>query len=505
MKKSVWIVLICLGGCLCAGFFSFRFRNKEVSLYNDAGWGQGKLKASERYYYQYRYREIMDRWRDLTWNHKSDGEGRLGADYQVYLHIDLDKEALWLEENGQVRPADYMELPGNMTWHFHHLTENAVTKLPNKVYLKCRGEYTDRLTPELFYLIGNGRGNDHCSFSIESANGNRGYGSGPGPTIKPLGERRTEQGKELYGSILMSDEEIKNSLKKRDSAPLPTFDEKSVNWRSAFKKLYQQIEIHADSHEYDLRKIECQWADDLTAVLIKADCEGQESRLDFLPFRWAKSNRSDAEFLFKADHLGEGVWYTKSYPFHDWTRLGGNFPDIEFLVHDFKALNTAEQQQWIQQGRRKQSIQMQPGSPWKATLSDGSIVHFLGVHTGSLAGGQWWGPDGSTLETHPIFYNKFPGQNNGCHILLGIKWADGTISSKLKSYFDDRSAATQSRGGRHGEYEILSIQYSPHKPQTHVAMKQLISINGGKEETIIFSNISLSAGNDYGFEIRTGE
>ena len=123
----------------------------------------------------------MDRWRDIAWNSESDREGRLVEPHHAYLHIDLDKEALWIEDHGTVRQEDYMALPSNMRWRLYHLTEQAKTRLLAKVCLKNRGEHTDRRFREIIYLIGNGRGDDHLDFRIQSAGGNSDYGAGPGP------------------------------------------------------------------------------------------------------------------------------------------------------------------------------------------------------------------------------------------------------------------------------------------------------------------------------------
>ena len=208
-KKTSGLFLV-VGLFLCVVFLHASCRPG-----GEAGWGRGKIKASERRYYQDRFRIMMDRWRDIAWTSKSDREGRLVEPHHAYLHIDLDKEALWIEDHGKVRPEDYMDLPANMKWRLYHLTEQAKVRLPAKVCLKNRGKYSGRRFREIIYLIGNGRGDDHLDFRIESANGNSDYGAGPGPAITPLPKRKRKQEKEPYGSILVSEGEYAEYLEKR--------------------------------------------------------------------------------------------------------------------------------------------------------------------------------------------------------------------------------------------------------------------------------------------------
>ena len=375
---------------------------RSSSSSGDAGWGQGKMKVSERYYYEGRFRIIMDRWRDIAWNSKTDREGRLVQPHHAYLHIDLDKEAIWIEDQGKVRQEDYMELPSHMKWELHHLTEHAKTRLPASVCLKNRGKYTSRLFREIIYLIGNGRGGDHLDFRIESANSNSDYGGGPGPAITLLPKSNKKQEKEPYGSILVSEEEYAEYVEKRapdtNGSRLQDNDKDVGRWSSTQKRIYQQIEVEIGKRDYELRKIEHNRAIDYSAMLAKVNCKRKDRSWDFLPLRRSRvTGPYNMDFLVKADHLGQGVWYAKSYPYMHGTGQT-DFLEMDFIVHGTAKMSKRVYKDWIAKGQSKHNVSLDSKSEWSVALADGTRVEFVGVKRGSVVGGQCWGPDGSLLN-----------------------------------------------------------------------------------------------------------
>jgi len=496
------VLILVLGLAIVSGLV-YRACSSKVA---DAGWGEGEVKTSEQYYYESRFKDIITRRRNRAWKTKNSVPGFFLVPYNEYLHVDLDKGAIWIEIDGKVHPDDYMELPGNMKWKLSLRTEEAVKDLGQKVTLKIRGVRTNRILPEVIYFVGTGRGNGHVKFTIGSAVGDSHFTDSAVPVIKPSGEQQYPPRNKLYGSLIVSDEEYAEYAKqfggKTDEIKFDGSDE-AINWFSVRKKVFQRIDVEIAKHEYQLDEIEYLKADDHSAVLASVEGWPERSRFDFLLSFLRRKDGGRAKFLVKADYLGEGVWYSRSYPdLQNWHR---NQLAMEFITHDKSSMSKKEYKKWLARGRDKQNVAVDPKTKWKAKFADGTVFELLEIRQGSCIGGDWWGPDGSSIDNEVlIFDNHNRDSKSSYNFIFKISWAANTTKSRIDASFVDFNGGGHSRSGLHPGFTIKSFNYLMKKPVKKTSLTLKVSTNGGKAETVTFKNVSLEAGVDYGFEILKG-
>lgn len=212
MAKKTWAKLIIAGllvAVIAAGIY-LRWRPSGQGSGSPASWGQGDLKISERLYYSSRIDRIIGNWQQTVEQADIDKDGRLKESYRTFLVIDTDKQAIWIEDNGQIQKDNYTEFPAGMNWTLYHSTPQGNTKIPGRTILKIRGPYSSRQTPEQFCLAGTGRGAGHTSFHFSSSSRGGGYGSGrfnPQP-YKPGSSSKAEN---PYGSLVVTDAEYRSA------------------------------------------------------------------------------------------------------------------------------------------------------------------------------------------------------------------------------------------------------------------------------------------------------
>ena len=104
MEKKTWaklIVAVFLVAAIAIGL-CFRWRSAGKGPDPAAHWGRGKLTVSEGAYYRNRINFIIENWQDSRRNAENDSNGRLKDSYKTFFIIDLDEQALWIENNGRI-------------------------------------------------------------------------------------------------------------------------------------------------------------------------------------------------------------------------------------------------------------------------------------------------------------------------------------------------------------------------------------------------------------------
>jgi len=474
------------------------------SKVGDAGWGKGEIKTSEQFYYESRFRDIIKRWRDRAWSTKENVAGYFLVPYNEYLHVDLNKGAIWIEIDGKVHPDDYLELPANMKWKLSIATQEAVKDLGQQVKLKIRGVRTNRILPEVIHLVGTGRGSRYFGFRIGSAFGDVTLQDGSGPIIKPSGGIEVPGGIKLYGSLIVSDDEYAEYTElfggKTEDVRFEGSDE-AISWLSVRKKVFQQIDVEVSKHGYELDEIEYLKAGDDSAVLARVECWRKSSKLGLI-YSIFVSNRGKSQFLVKVDYLGEGVWYSRSYPDLQ-TNCRENHLKMEFLTHNQSSMSKKEFREWMAKGKPEHEVAVDPDSKWKVELEDGTVIELLQVVQGSCFAGDWWGPDGSSIDSQVLLYDKNnTNSKDRFTLIFKFVWAPNTMKSKINLGFGASSnGGGHTRSGLHPEHTIKSFSHLIGKPGENIPFSLTVSTNGGKAETVTFKNISLEPGVDHGFEI----
>lgn len=204
MEKRTWaklIIAILLIAAIGAGLY-FHWRTTEWN----SGWGKGNLTVSERNFYIGCIGGIIESWSQTARKLDRDIEGRVKESYRNFLVIDLEKQALWIEDWGQIQHNDYIELPAGLKWTLYHSTPQGNTELTGRSFLRFRGTHTGRLTPEFFCLVGQSRRSGHISFQFNGRTKASDYGASKF-TLRPYRFDSVKNSENLYGSLIVTEDE----------------------------------------------------------------------------------------------------------------------------------------------------------------------------------------------------------------------------------------------------------------------------------------------------------
>ena len=362
----------------------------------DPGWDKGLASSTERDFYFQRMNRIIQDWQQTKRTGEKYDDGRLKESYNTYLLIDLDKKALWIEEDGQIRTEDYIDFPKETTWTLYHYTSNGNTELSGRTALKIRGYNTDQNAREQFCLIGHGtRGHITLDFSSSSRGGSLGTGSFNKPTI--TFQSSSIYANKLYGSILVTEEEYKQY---RDSLPesgtVVTKDENKKAWNRIEKYLYMEIEKHMLKAGYKLNNISVEPGPDFSAA--HAESRGRANSIIKEIF-----GDSLLDLYFKIDYLGNDIWYAKGVVNPQKKPRRIDTLELEFLISPTGKITNSQQNELLKKGRELQRANPIPESKWIAALSNGTTIEFLGICDALNSDAQWRGPDGSLLNYVPNY------------------------------------------------------------------------------------------------------
>ncbi len=420
MEKKAWakliVTLLVIGG-VAVGLY---LRWGAAGSGDDplSAWGKGNPTLSERTYYLSRINRIIEEWGKAARIADYDRNGRFKDSYRTLIVIDLDKEAVWIEENGRPLKNDYSKLPSGVKWRMHHVTPQGTNELNGRIALKMRGRYTSRQEPEKFFLIGTGRGSGHFNFQLYAHGGRGDYHFGP-YRPQPVSTRSSNKSEDSYGSILVEDSEYEQ-FEANDSKPtvqLNSIIEKNkANWLRAEKAIYGQIERQVGKAGFDLYRLKVEPGPDFSAG--HAEVRGRNNSV----LRGFFGGHSSMETYLKIDHLGNDVWYANSARHRRRRNIPRRTLELEFLVHPTSEFSTSERRDLLAKGRKFQQSKVIAPSKWKATLPSGATVEFIGICENPSAGKQWWGPDGSPLDFVPYINTEPYGRPRDDRKLYEFAW-----------------------------------------------------------------------------------
>ncbi len=315
----------------------------------DSGWDKGLLSISERNYYSNRIIRIIENWRQTANKVYDYNKDQLPESYQTYLIIDLEKKALWIEENGQIRTENFIELSPEAKWSLYHITPDGYTELSGRTALKIRGLATNWSTPERFNLVGQGiEGNIVLDFNSYYKDAHYKTGSFVMKSIKFQSPTIDEN--LLYSSIVATNEEYKQYLETiSDSNVLSIENEKIKAWNKIEKYLYMEVERQFPKNGYNLTNTEIKPGPDYSAARAYINIRKTNILERITGYRSKHHGYS-----IYIDHLGDDIWYGKSVfePDSDSSKTEENKPvlDFEFLASP-NGFRKAENFNWQQQFR----------------------------------------------------------------------------------------------------------------------------------------------------------
>jgi len=516
MQKKTWvklIITIILTAAVAAGIYRQWFWKAD-----DAGrtWGPGSLTTSERAYYTSRINAIIETWQCSRRDTGSPEKSRSEDSYRTYMVIDLDKDAMWIEDNGQIQPDNYTEFPTRMKWVLLHKTPQSDNELPGQTRLRIHGGNSGQDYPEQFYLVGAGRGAGHLYFEFSTHS--RGGGSGSGKFLPQSRQSSAAEPNDSYGSLIVTDaeyEQYRRSSPSRDpntpAEPVDSlpFAQNKAAWRKIEIPLYQQIEKEVSSAGFGLRDLAVEPGPDFSAAHadLTVHTEGVLRRIFSLGgYFWGN-------IYLKIDYLGDDIWYAKIAPHPQ----RGTMPrrdkfDLEFLICPTAPIPDSQRAALLEKARMIQpDAAVIAPSKWKVALPNGATVEFIGLCENPSVGKQWWGPDGSPLDYAPYFNSEAYDSPREDRKIYEIAWRiefpqmlsgsrgggtqngpDGCVGSYSRSIRD-----------RYGNqiYNLNVQGCAFEQPRTKTTLRLGASVGDGQYQNVTFENISLIPGQDQGFKI----
>ena len=418
MGKRTWtklIIVILIVAAVAVGL-SIRWNSAGQGSDPVARWGRGKLTISEGAYYSSRMNRVIESWQRTKRYADFDEDGRFKESYRTLLVIDLDKQAIWIEENGQIQENNTAAFPDGMNWKLYHATPQGNKELSSRLVLKFRGFNSSQQTPEAFYLVGTGRGSGHMSFQIRSSGGQGGYHPGTF-SLQPYSSSKKIENP--YGSLLVTDSEYEqygtDGMESKARA-VTAIEKNKANWLQVEKSLYGQIEWQLLSAGFKLRRITIQPGPDYTAG--HAEIRGSSKSFLYKIF----GSHTSVEAYLNIDYLQNDIWYAKSVSHPRHPIMPRPELDLEFLVCPEGPLSNSKEKEFIENGRQKQEPTPIPETNWKATLPNGAIVQFIGVCENPSAGKRWWGPDGGPLDYVPYINTEPYGRPREDRRIYEFAW-----------------------------------------------------------------------------------
>jgi hypothetical protein len=480
-------------------------------------WGKGNLTVSESSFYIERLERVFNNWFHISSELDRDADGRIIDTYKNFLVIDLDKQVLWIEDNGQILKEYYLEFPAGLKWSMYHSTPNENTELKGKTYLRIKGIDMNRLNPEMFFLVGQGRNTSYIllDFFYNSCHGDLCQGL---YTFKPCQFNSVKNPEQLYGSLLVSDKEYqqyRNSFadskillsdkETSHSKSQSKIEENKAAWDRIEKNLYIEIERQVEKAGYGLSKLIVKPGPDFSAG--HAEISAHNDSLIKSIF----GRQSSVEAYIKIDYTGSDVWYAKSAANSQLPVTRRNLLDLEFLIIRDDKLTDKQRSDSIEKGRKIQQAIGVPESKWKVICSNGMSFEFLGICENPSFGKKWWGPDGSTIEYAPYINTESYGGNREDRKIYEIAWSIEnrptpgservSFENNLGSYF----IQTFDKYGNLLKFNIKAMGYVFDKTLEKTTLTITITDGNGNKYNIIARNISLVPGQDQGFSIEVQE
>ncbi|MBN2589778.1 MAG: hypothetical protein JXA96_07940 [Sedimentisphaerales bacterium] len=441
-------------------------RPKGNSL--DFGWNRGLVSNTEREYYYSKMDRIIKDWQDSKRSAERGDRGRLADSYNTYLVIDMDKKALWIEENGQIREEDFCEIPPKVKYNFYYYSPNNNTELSGRTVLKMRGYNTDQMTPEMFFLSFNGtKGHLGIDFSSRNRGGSKGSGSINKPSFNFSSSAINQNN--YYGSVLVTEDEYKKYLELIPASDkLKQENENIKAWNRIEKNLYIEIEKQINKVGYKLTTISVEPSPDFSSA--QAEFRGRSNSIVKEIF-----GDSSINAYLKIDYLGNDNWYAKS-------SVNPKFPsrsvkrriDLEFLISLNNEITGSERSELIKKGRELQKLNLIPTSRYKAILPNGTTIEFLGICENPSAGKKWWGPDGVSLDIVPYINTKPYGKPREDRNLYEFAWRiipQSGVSISVEGSNGSYHHAVSDRSGNNLVRGLQVQAYSFDKPRQVTNMK----------------------------------
>ena len=464
-------------------------------------WGQGNTRYVEQIYYSTRVKDIITEWQ----NESNNPDDKVRDSNSIFLHLVLNQNAIWLEENGMCKEEYYVTLPYTKKSILFYAESKPTNELPNHTILQIK-KPEQELSGQ-FYLD---CGQYNFVFDTKKCDG------GPSPGLFPkfiVGDIKQSID---YTSLIVSEEEYKKykdslteikseqpAKEDNDDSRNISLEEKKSNWLKAEKLLYMEIDGQLLNRGYELRSLEVQTGPDYTGAYAIISASKDNPLHKYLGFDIGVSN---INVYFKIDCLDNNIWYVKTWP-HPKRKLDSDRKvNLEFLVFPDEQIPRSQYSKYIKQGRELQQAKDYLNSKWKAALPNGVIIKIIGITGSNEPRKKWWGPDGGVLE-FPDYFTIKPMKNDENSFLIAwqIKFPEKIDARQmffdLEGVKETYSIDARDKYGNTESVTISSFDDSRVKTNLRAGIKEKENIS----QCAIFKNISFVPGKNQGFEIEVQE
>ena len=323
--------------------FFMRWNEYSRSYKSLANWGKGNVRTSEIVYFSNRVRSVVTKWQKAC-----NDEGNIKDPNTTFLHIDLGKNAIWLEENGHIDDDNYINLPENITWQLN----DSAKKLPEGIILRTK-RANEEIKSAFFLLYINNLYKMFFGFDtrqFQSVYFNRGTATPFSLEAPNIGSLIVSQEEYHKNKDLISEANIDQSNENKDSEKT-VLQENITRWLKAEKYLYMEIDEQIQNAGYELSSLEVQIGPDYTAANAIIEAHSESILNKYLNTDWGNIT---VRAYFKIDYLGDGIWYAKTSP-HPKSKLQTDAKlDLEFLIFPFEQITRSQYKKYIKQGRKLQ-------------------------------------------------------------------------------------------------------------------------------------------------------
>ena len=464
-------------------------------------WKPGRLTVSERACCVDRFERLLHTWRQTG----SD------APNEVCLAIDTTRRSVWVERKGLPLEGCLVDLLDWMDWTVHRTDANGTRQLADHLRLVRRTAQSKQPLPERIWLVGKSTSGEILALHSDGNSFGSRYGIRPfdsGLKVPVL-----QDGTNYCASMVVSDAEYHASQSSwaQDDADTALDSEPPGNnikehkdaWSKVEKRIYQAIEGQIIRADLELHQLHVVPGPDYSAAHAEATVLKQGLLRDMLDPGAAPS------IHLKIDYLGDEVWYIRSGD-DPWRRLYGTMqqesPRLEFLVSAGEAIKSKDRSRWIEKGRRIPIGPILPYTRWRAELTNGVTVEFIGIREYPSESGQWWGPDGSLLGYVPCLNTKPPTHGAGDQKVVAIAWRmqrpNGARNMSTQFSFEGGFPSYSGQPCDRYGVRLIDVHCHSHafeKSQTKTTLILGADIDGQGMQRVRFKNVSLVPGEDFGF------
>ena len=466
-----------------------------------ANWGNELERYSETAYYSNRAKNIISKWQKACNN-----PDNINDSNSTFLHFDLEKNAIWLEDNGQVKNENYINLPEQTFWVLSYTSFSKTIELPKRIILrtmKIKQEFAGQ-----FVLSTDTRYRPYCFIFNNKTNTS---GSIFQNTLLPVSIN--SQPTIDYTSFIINEDDY-NQYKdflfetsseqyiEKETSKQTAFKENKSKWLDIEKYLYMEIDGQVLNSGFELDSLELEAGPDYTGAYAIIRGSGESVIHKYLGLG---ASRKNVQSYFKIDYLGNDTWYAGTAP-HPKRKLESDRKlNLEFLIFPEEQISRSQYRKYIKLGRRVQQSDDFLSSKWKASLPNGITIEIIGIKS-DIEPDIWWGPDGSALEFPDYFQIEPINQYDNVtlvawQIKLPEKKEGKQMFFDLKGVKDTRTVEARDKYGNVENVFISFFDNPLQKTDFRIGIKE----SDGVTRIANFNNISLIPGKEQGFEIEVEE